>query len=235
MRHRLVATVLVGTASLLAGEAHAVSIGQVDTFSASIEGWFAGGGAFGQVPPVPPQVVATGGPAGPGDAFMLVTANGGSGVGSRLVAMNAMQWAGDYTAAGITAVTMDLRNFSNLDLTIRLFLEDPLPGPPVNTAVSSVGILLPAGGDWTPVTFPIGSGDLTVLQGDLATLLTNVTLLRIFHSTTDTFPGEPVVGALGVDNVRAVPEPDSVLLFLLGATVLAFAAPIRSATTLGPQ
>ena len=223
MTLRLTAVALLCAASWLSSEVHGATLGQVDTFSGSIEGWFAGGGPFGQVPPVPPQVIATGGPAGAGDAFMLVTASCGDGPGSRLVAMNATQWAGDY-AAGITALTMDLRNLGNSDLTIRLFLEDPLPGPPANTAVSSVGITLPAGGGWTPVMFPVGVGDLTVLEGDLSTLLTNVTLLRLFHGSAVGFPGESVVGALGVDNVRAVPEPGSLLLFLLGATGLAFAA-----------
>ena len=50
--------------------AHALLIGQVDTFQdLTTDHWFAGGlGPPGQVPPVPPQVVATGGPAGAGCA-----------------------------------------------------------------------------------------------------------------------------------------------------------------------
>jgi len=39
-----------------------VSTGELDTFSTGIEGWFAGGGPFGQVPSPPPSVVLTGGP-----------------------------------------------------------------------------------------------------------------------------------------------------------------------------
>src|SRR5215203_3475115 len=87
--------------------AHAVDPGEVDTFSGGIEGWFAGGGPVGQVPPVAPTVIATGGPGGAGDSFLQIVANGSLGPGGRLVVMNGAQWAGNYLAAGISGVAMD--------------------------------------------------------------------------------------------------------------------------------
>ena len=52
-----VAILAVGVPAL----AGAAVVGQTDRFeSGTTEGWFAGGGPFGQVPPVPPQVVGTG-------------------------------------------------------------------------------------------------------------------------------------------------------------------------------
>jgi hypothetical protein len=200
--------------------AHAVALGQLDSFSAGVEGWFAGGGPFGQVPPIPPQVVAGGGPGGAKDSFLQITANGSEGPGGRLVGMNASQWAGNYTAAGVTGIRMSLRNLSNTDLRIRLYLEDPIPGPPQNEAVTTHGVSLAAGSGWTSVLFPITSDDLTVLQGDAATLLSNTTVLRIFHNPDADFPGVRIAGVLGVDNVSAVPEPSAIALMLAGLGIL---------------
>jgi len=219
----LSATIFCAAMSALTS-AHAVDSGEVDTFSSGIEGWFAGGGPFGQMPPVPPTVVATGGPAGAGDSFLQIVANGSGGSGGRLVAMNGAQWAGNYLAAGIAAIAMDLRNLGQSDLTVRLYFEDPIPGPPVNEAVTTLGVFLPAGGGWTHALFPISPASLTVLQGSATTLLANTTVLRIFSGAAPDFPPAQVAGVLGVDNIQAVPEPETFALLAVG---LAFVAARR--------
>src|ERR1051325_3337213 len=76
-------------------------VGQIDTFSASAFGW-----TNGDLAP-DPVVIATGGPGGMGDAFLQVTANG-SGAGGRLTVFNRAQWTGNFLAAGVGAVEMDL-------------------------------------------------------------------------------------------------------------------------------
>jgi hypothetical protein len=220
MRPSLVSAAIFSLAMSVSAGVHAVSVGEIDTFSADIEGWFAGGGPFGQEPPVPPMVVADGGPAGAGDSFLQLTSNGSGGPGGRLVGMNASQWAGNYSAAGITSIAMDLRNLGSVDLTIRLYFEDPIPGPPLNEAVTSFGMFLPAGSDWMHAVFPIWPGALTVLQGDATTLLSNTTVLRIFHDVDPVFPPARIAGVLGIDNIQAIPEPDTVALLALGVGVV---------------
>lgn len=210
--------------------AHALTIGMIDTFQSDIGGWFAGGGPFGQVPPVPPQVVATGGPTGANDAFLQITSSGSDGPGSRLVVMNASQWAGNYLTASFTTIEMDLRNFGTSDLVIRLLFEDPILGPPANIAVSNFGALLPAGGDWVHVVFPVAIGAFTALMGDVGSVLSNATLLRIIHAP-DAGPASPIAGILGIDNISAgpvprpgpfaAPEPASMLLAAAGLFLLA--------------
>jgi len=149
---------------------------------------------------------------GAGDQFLEITADTNAGAGSRVVAINAAQWAGNYLAAGITGISMDLKNAGGTDLTIRLLLEDPMMAPPVDEAVTTFGAVLPAGGDWTHVFFPISPASLTVLRGDATTLLGNTILLRIINSPT---ANEAITekGVLGVDNIQAaVPEPATFLL-----------------------
>jgi hypothetical protein len=169
-------------------------------------------------------VIASGGPTGAGDAYLQVTAGGGSGPGSRLSVMNATQWAGNYLAAGIGSIEMDLINLGSTDLTIRLFFEDPIPGPPQNEAVSTQGVFLPAGGGWVHAIFDLNA--LTALEGTVLGALTQTTILRIIHAS-GVSEATPVAGVLGVDNILAVAgtiaidEPASG--WLLAAALVAFA------------
>ena len=235
MMRRLALAALVALSAALTSPAQAITLGQVDTFSGSIQGWFAGGGPFGSVPPVPPSVVPGGGPGGAGDSFLLVSSNGSAGPGGRLVVMNGAQWAGDYLSVGITGIAMDLRNFGTADLTLRLLFEDPIAGPPTNQAVTSFGVTLAVGGDWTHALFPIAESDLTVLAGNASNLLSNTTLIRLYHGPDAAFPGERVAGLLGVDNIGAVsepatvPEPATLVLILAGLGLLGARVPRRRA------
>lgn len=196
-------------------------LNQTDTFQTGLNNWFAGGLGMGQTPPVPPSVMTSGGPAGAGDAFMIVTASTPTGAGSRVVAINGAQWAGNYLAAGIGSIAIDLKNLGNTALTIRLLFEDPMGAPPADEAVTNFGAVLPVGSGWMHFTFPTAPASLTALDGSATAALTNATLLRIINAPA---VGDAVqqLGVLGVDNITArgpvasVPEPSTVLLALTG-------------------
>ena len=178
--------------------------------------------------PNPPFNSANGGPTGVGDAFLRLIANGNNGPGGRLVVGNESQWQGDYLAAGVTTIRMDVNNFTNTDLVLRLLFENlpAAPGPPDDAALTSIGVPVPAGSGWISVEFDLTS--LTTLFGTAAGALGNVEVLRIFHNPAADFPGPgagipAIVAELGVDNIEAVaavPEPATgALLLLAGAAV----------------
>jgi hypothetical protein len=197
-------------------------IGQIDTFEdGTTMGWFVPGAH-----PIPPANVATGGPSGAGDAYLQLTASAAlGGAGSRLSVLNADQWTGDFLAAGIGGLRMNVNNFGPDDLYLRLLFEDfEGVGPPANLALTATPVFVPAGSGWTTVVFDISPDALVVETfGTVLGALSDVDTLRIFHNPAPTFPGPgagiPTVNAtLGVDNIEAVavPEPATLLLIAGG-------------------
>lgn len=225
------ATRLLGTVGFLAAlwsaPAGALSIAQIDTFEdGTTQGWQVGDPTH----PAPPVNIATGGPGGAGDNYLQLTAVGSSGPGSRLSAFNFAQWAGDYIAAGITSIYMDVNNFGPDDLSLRLLFADPAGGPPSNVAVTDA-VLIPAGSGWQSIVFSVVPADLIAVIGDASLALANATELRIFHNPDPDFPGPgigiPIVSAtLGVDNISptapsaAVAEPAGLAALGLGLIAL---------------
>jgi hypothetical protein len=202
--------------------ASGVTFGQIDTFEdGTTQNWMINLLGLG-IPPAPPQNIPTGGPSGAGDNFLLITALGGSGAGSRLTVLNAIQWTGNFIAAGVSKITMNVFNFETVDLALRLLFEDPLGGPPENIAFSTDAVLVPAGSGWLSAVFPITPADLTAALGDVTASLTNTTVMRLYHSSDPGFPGPAIIASLGVDNIAAVPEPLTALLFGSGLVAMLF-------------
>jgi hypothetical protein len=196
---------------------YAVPIGQVDNFEdGTTQNWVINLLGMGSPPPSTlPVNVPTGGPAGAGDNYLRLTSTGSDGAGGRLVGIQYQhQWAGNYLAAGITAIRMDVQNFGQTDLYLRLLFADPLNGPPQNEAVSITPVFLPVGSGWRSVTFPVGTSFLTPDVGSVAAALTNATEFRIYNNAGLGLPSR-VAGSLGVDNITAtvIPEPATWTLF----------------------
>lgn len=212
----MVLLLLIGCSPALAW---GLSIGQRDTFEdGTTDGWVV---ALGGAPhPAPPVNEPTGGPTGIGDNYLKLTAIGGSGPGSELVAINIGQWRGDFIEAGISGVAMDVKNFGPNDLSLRLVFSDPSGGPPVNVAFSTIPYFLPAGRGWISILFPITPADLTAGSGSVTAALHNTTALRLYDSADADFPGDPTVAVLGVDNITATPEPTSAVLLGSGPLAL---------------
>jgi hypothetical protein len=203
-----------------AGPAAAVTVGQVDTFEdGTTQGWTVAFGPGGGVHPAPPANVATGGPQGADDNFLLLTALGGQQPGGRLTAGNLTQWTGDYQAAGVGRIGMWVNNLGAGDLYLRLLFEDPGGGPPANVAFSADPIVVAAGSGWRRIVFSLAEADLIAGVGTAGGALGGATVLRLFHGVADGFPGEAEAALLGVDDIEAVaavPEPATWALMIAG-------------------
>jgi hypothetical protein len=192
--------------------------------------WGFGGGSGGAFPAL--WGTALGGPGGPADPYLRIDSTGGSGPQSRLTAINRAEWSGDYTAVAATLLEMDLQNFGQTDLSLRLVLLDLEAGVPVNGAISSAAFFLPAGSGWVHHAFDIGGGGLTALPflgSTVAGALADVDELWLMHNLDGILvPGmvPAIAGSLGVDNISrngvaapttpGAPEPAVLTLLLAG-------------------
>jgi hypothetical protein len=201
-----------GAVLFLPSVVRALNVGQIDTFeNGTTLNW--GGGSS-------PTNIPTDGPAGVGDHYLRITSNN-----SGLASFNGVQWAGNYTVAGITAVAMDLRNQGATNLSMRVALFNS-PGGDFTTTTA---ILLPADNQWHHLIFGLTAADLTYVgggTGSLSDTLANVGRLLFRHqSGTPLGSGQntPITGTLNADNILAVPEPTA----LAGFAVLTVVASRR--------
>ncbi len=191
-------------------------LGQIDTFTdGTTDSWTNG--------PAPDPVNTLGGPDGPTDRFLMLTATGSPGPGGRLTVFNRLQWSGDYLAAGVDEIAMDLKNFSHSQLEIRVAFKSSLAR--TSPGVVSLGFILPVDGLWHHAVFLIDAPDLIGLNGGTAaTVLPSVAEMRIINSASPNLNGDVIVGQLGVDNISAVPAttvPEPASLILLATTGVA--------------
>ena len=132
-------------------------VGQIDDFEDGTTQSWANGGAPG-APPV--LNIDTGGPAGIDDNYMQISADG-DGPGRFLTVFNRDQWLGNYVGLGVSAIEIDLQNFSKVNLTIRLgFKEDRRRW---FVGYLSAPFSLPAGGGWQHAIFLISPGSMIAI------------------------------------------------------------------------
>jgi hypothetical protein len=227
LRHSIL-PLLAGAALLLIEPARAITLGQVDDFQDGTTMNWRGNATFN----APDE-----GPLGAGDHALRIDSF------QRMLARNDVnvdtpfpnppaQWAGDYTAAGVSSIAMDVKNPNDFALQLYLGIsnEDLIlftngMGP---TYVSASSITVPADNQWHHIVFP-ATADAFVPsitndespQVGSAAILQEVYQLRVLHTTTPgEFRGDPVQGHFFLDNIRAIPEPSSGAL-VLGAIVAA--------------
>jgi len=218
-RPRLLCLAAIGVVAL-APPAVAITTGQIDDFQdGTTQGW-----GTPAVNPVPPIVVADVGPAGAGDDSLEIRSTGTFGAGSRLVAMNTLQWTGDYTAAGVTMVVADLNNIGSTSLSVRLGFDGA-----GGQFSSTLPAALAPGSGWQMAAFPVEAGDLTSVGGaDVDATLADVTELRILHAANPAFIADVIEAQLLVDNIVAVPEPSVLPLIAVGSACLIALQRLRS-------
>ena len=212
LTHTLSALVLLS----FVGPAGAIALGQLDDFQDGTTALWTNGGGIA----LPVVNIATGGPAGAGDRYIQVTAT--SQTAPRLTTFNRNQWLGDYIAAGVTAIEFDLINQGSVTLSIRLAFKTDTSQ--ASSGYLSLPVILAPGSGWQHFSISITAANLTALFGPAAynTFFQNgFAELRIINEAGSlNLNGDPVVGQLGIDNIRAVPEPTITMLALGGLLVI---------------
>ena len=201
--------------------ASAVVVGQIDDFQNGTTMNWSNGDIIGTVPVTN---IATGGPAGAGDRYIQLTADGSSS-GGKLTAFNRDQWLGDYLAAGVTTIEVDLLNQSAVALSIRLAFKTG-PGSAGVPGYLSQAMLLPVNSGWQHFTISLLAANLIPVGGPDPWSTLFIGEVRFINETgTSNLSGNPVVGQLGIDNVHAVPEPATTVL--VAGSLLMVAARLR--------
>lgn len=204
---------LLAAIALLSDAKASTLLTQVDDFSTGVQGWNIVG-----------EVVADGGRAGAGDAYLSYSSSGSGGSQSRMVIPNESsgnQWSGDFVAAGVTGFEMDVQNSGASQLDLRIGIANGS-----TWFVSSDAVQIAPGTGWNSVAFQVDAASMTGLGGSDAfeTVAADVQRMRIFSSVNlpSVAPqggvrGDQIAATIGVDNITAVgvPEPASALMGLL--------------------
>ena len=199
MKTKLLITLLVFSFSLIA--VSQVNGSQIDDFDDGTTQLWSEGGAS----PNPPINIANGGPNGANDNYLQNDSNGGGGAGSKMVMFNSnIKWGGNYSSAGIVAITCDVRVSTN---TLNLRVAMTGSGGRIASANS---IDVAPSSNWTNIILPVTASDMALAGGtNIASTLANVTELRILSSTSPSWQGASIIARLEIDNIAAVTTLDA--------------------------
>ena len=208
MKLKTNAGVVVWAVCLTVVPARGVVVGTTDTFQdGSSHDWDGGIDAY----------VPTGGPAGDGDQFVRVGSGSFSSVPNLAIFNEAARWQGDYTAAGATTLSADVKVLDGSALDLRAVLFGGNSG--ASRATSTTSVLVPADGQWHHVTFDITAAGLTVVFDfdGISNLLASVNRIMLRHQGGPPASGGTAVSAwVGFDNIAVTPEPAALLLCVFG-------------------
>jgi len=168
-----------------------------------------------------PTNIANGGPAGAGDRYLQISATS-----NFLGVFNKVQWSGNYIAAQIDHIDMNLKNFGPNPVSIRIMLLTAgcdFGGTLCTAWTSTLATPVSAGSSWITASFSVKEINLTRVLGSqsYAASLSNVERILIRHD--DGTPNPPTSGVavsatLGIDNV--LPEPSFTVALAVGAALI---------------
>lgn len=188
-----------------------ITLNQIDSFTGgSTDNWTQGPRGIPNV-----SNVASGGPNGAGDPYLQLV-SGSFGGDSRPVTFNQTQWIGNYTAAGVGLIQMELKNFNvgSTALPIRITISDvAITSPSASGYSSTTAFSLPADGQWHLAKFNLNAASLTAVNSPIDSLsveLTKIAELRFLSSTAPSVIGDFISAQIGIDEIIALPPPPSV-------------------------
>jgi hypothetical protein len=167
-----------------------------------------------------PKNVADAGPLGMGDRS-LFSSNTQPGSRALLVVLNdnsqqfpgPANWEGNWTVAGVTQISLDVRNpgttIGASNLTMRVGIAGPGGASAFGDVYITAGQTVPPDNSWHALTFNVLASDFIAVGSgtDINAALAEVTQFRIFSNSADEFPGGSAPNEFFLDNIRAIGAP----------------------------
>ena len=190
-----------------------ISVGHVDNFQdGTTQHW-----RLGQTGGTVPNSVEDEGPLGVGD-YALYFASGSFPLPPRAAVINESDqgfpgpgnWQGNWTAAGVTQISLDVRNGGTLPntgtLTLRLGISGPGPPSSFGEVYITDGVSVPRDNNWHSLVFDVLAADFQPvgIGTDVNAALAAVTQFRIIHQPGEDFRGELEPAEFYLDNIRAI-------------------------------
>lgn len=210
--------------------ANAISLSSLDTFATTNEGWKIGSAG------IQPAQIAALGPDGQ-VGYLSHLSDGGGANGKWLMWNDGAKWQGNYTAAGVTGISL-AANASSGSSPVSMRIGFDGPGGWFHSVPVSVA------GGWNTYSFALTQPDFTHVAAGGGSGLFSDTMAAV--ARFEVFSGAGAVSYKGggdilqagtstntilVDNIAAIPEPSTWLLFLMtGAGAVAWAAKNRRRT-----
>ena len=179
--------------TLLPATSFGVTAGQTDNFEDGTTQFWAGPGTVN---------VPTSGPAGANDNYLQVS-SGSFGGGPRMLTFNQSQWLGDYLSAGVSSISMDLRNFGSSSIPVRIGIRENTINSVTPGYSSTTPFNLPADGLWHTAVFSLTAMTPINSPQPLAADLANVADFRLLASVAPSLVGDLVNARIGVEIGRA--------------------------------
>lgn len=213
---RIGAVGAVIVAGLMATDALAISTSSLDTFAATNEGWQIGGAGV-----QPTQVSGTGPDSQIG--YLSHFSDGGGTQGKWLMWNDQPRWQGDYTAAGVTGISL-AANVSSGSSPVSMRIAFDGPGGWFASSPVSVG------GGWNTYSFSlipagfthVAAGGGTGTFGDTMAAVTRFEVLSGTGAVGYRAGGDIVqvgnsTNTILIDSIAAVPEPSALALMAAGS------------------
>lgn len=213
---RIGAVGAVIVAGLMATDALAISTSSLDTFAATNEGWQIGGAG------VQPTQVSGSGPDSQ-IGYLSHFSDGGGSQGKWLMWNDQTRWQGDYTAAGVTGISL-AANVSSGSSPVSMRIAFDGPGGWFASSPVSVS------GGWNTYSFSLTQAGFTHVAagggtGTFADTMAAVTRFEVLSGTgavgyragADIVQAGNSTNTILIDNIAAVPEPSALALMAAGS------------------
>lgn len=192
-----------------------ISLSSMDNFSSTSEGWFIGG-----VGVSPTRQAGNGQDGNPG--YLSHFSDGGGSQGKWLMMTIQSDWLGNYTSAGVTAVSLWAGITAGSDLGVRIAFDGPGGWFYSNAQIVDTG--------WSQYTYQLTADQFTYASGSGGTAsfsdtMSGVTRFEIFggngsvgyRASGDLLQAGTSISTLAIDNIQVVPEPSTLSLWMIAS------------------